>query len=324
MKSSIFLAATGAMLAMAGPVDLRKRAMATEWEIEVVTVTVTAGSVPSGAVFLESSQQEPEPQPEPEPTPEPNPEPAPAPEPEPQPEPAPAPEPVPEPQPIVEAPKIKKPEPVPQPKPKPQPKPEPVPEPETTTLVQKPKPTEDAGAGNGGQVDVSGDFKSTVLKHHNLHRMNHSAPALQWDDQLAGWAKQLADTCVFEHDTSMGTMGQNLASWGSTTDIDDEAIKSAAGAITNQWYNGEVRSFDGVYGSDNPPSSLPLGAYGHFTQVVWKDTQKVGCATVKCAAGTVLGMQSWYTVCNYSPPGNFGGRYKTNVLQPQGEATVTV
>jgi hypothetical protein len=31
--------------------------------------------------------------------------------------------------------------------------------------------------------------------------VNHSAPALQWDDQLASWAKQLADTCVFEHDT---------------------------------------------------------------------------------------------------------------------------
>lgn len=98
-------------------------------------------------------------------------------------------------------------------------------------------------------------------------------------------------------------MGQNLASWGSTTDIDDESTKSAAGAITNQWYNGELESFDGVYGSSNPPSNLPLGAFGHFTQIVWKDTQKVGCATVKCAAGTVLGMQSWYTVCNYSPPG---------------------
>lgn len=101
----------------------------------------------------------------------------------------------------------------------------------------------------------------------------------------------------------MGSMGQNLASWGSTTDIEDEANKSAAGAITNQWYNEEMGSFDGVYGSANPPSNLALGAFGHFTQVVWKDTQKVGCATVKCAPGTVLGMQSWYTVCNYSPPG---------------------
>lgn len=44
------------------------------------------------------------------------------------------------------------------------------------------------------------DFASTGLYHHNTHRSNHSASALTWDDTLAGYAQQLADTCVYHHD----------------------------------------------------------------------------------------------------------------------------
>ena len=33
----------------------------------------------------------------------------------------------------------------------------------------------------------------------------------------------------------------------------------------------------------------------HATQVIWKGSNQVGCATVQCAAGTIFGMTSWYT-----------------------------
>ena len=84
--------------------------------------------------------------------------------------------------------------------------------------------------------------------------------------------------------------------------MDDLQIKSAAGGITNQWYNGEMPNWQS-YGQENPPAGQDLDAFGHFTQAVWKSSTKVGCATVKCAAGTVLSFPSWYTVCNYNPPG---------------------
>jgi len=44
------------------------------------------------------------------------------------------------------------------------------------------------------------DYVSTLLYHHNVHRSNHSAPALTWGDDLAGFALQSAKKCVFEHD----------------------------------------------------------------------------------------------------------------------------
>ncbi|GJP63317.1 hypothetical protein CLOP_g20389 [Closterium sp. NIES-67] len=40
---------------------------------------------------------------------------------------------------------------------------------------------------------------------------------------------------------------------------------------------------------------------GHYTQVVWRDTTHVGCASAQCPDGSSM----W--VCDYSPPGNFIG-----------------
>ena len=49
-------------------------------------------------------------------------------------------------------------------------------------------------------------------------------------------------------------------------------------------------------------------ATGHFTQVVWKATTKVGCAIVISSKGKVIG------VCHYTSSGNVAGQYKSNVL----------
>lgn len=46
-----------------------------------------------------------------------------------------------------------------------------------------------------------GGYQNTVLKHHNVHRANHSAAALTWGHLLAEWAEVLASRCVFAHNT---------------------------------------------------------------------------------------------------------------------------
>ncbi|KAG7562792.1 hypothetical protein FFLO_01747 [Filobasidium floriforme] len=45
---------------------------------------------------------------------------------------------------------------------------------------------------------------------------------------------------------------------------------------------------------------------GHYTQVVWIDSDALGCAVQKCS-----GMYN--LVCNYGPPGNYGGQFVDKV-----------
>ncbi|KAF5006931.1 hypothetical protein FDECE_6720 [Fusarium decemcellulare] len=324
MKASLFLLGASAILASAKPIrgHLHKRVMETEWVYEMVTVTVVAGEEkqePTGVVYLEEPQQ-----PAPEPTTEVK-------------------------KPVYRRPKqqstTKKEVPVVQPTTVVEVKqPEPTYEAPavetketkvtkvTTSKAAAPKPepteettTDDSSSGSTPDLSLEGSYSDVMLAYHNIHRANHSASALEWDDTLAGYAENTANGCVFEHDMDQGSggYGQNLASWGATSNIDNLKNKAAAGGITNQWYNSEMANWS-FYGQENPPEGMDIQLYGHFTQVVWKDSTKVGCATVKCPAGTVLSFPSWYTVCNYNPQGNFGGQYGENVLKPKGEKRVTV
>jgi hypothetical protein len=43
------------------------------------------------------------------------------------------------------------------------------------------------------------DYSEKVILHHNVHRANHSAPDVAWDDNLAASAQQVADSCVYAH-----------------------------------------------------------------------------------------------------------------------------
>jgi len=43
-------------------------------------------------------------------------------------------------------------------------------------------------------------FEDTSVYHHNIHRSNHSAPDVSYDDTYAGYAAQTAKNCKFAHD----------------------------------------------------------------------------------------------------------------------------
>jgi hypothetical protein len=88
-----------------------------------------------------------------------------------------------------------------------------------------------------------------------------------------------------------GGYGQNLAAYGSSNLDGLDYSNLVADAITNQWYYGEAANV--IYGQNSPPINGP--EFLHFTQVVWKASTKIGCATVKCPAGSIFGMASLYT-----------------------------
>lgn len=102
-----------------------------------------------------------------------------------------------------------------------------------------------------------------------------------------------------------GGYGQNLAAYGGSGDI--KSLGSSlmlARAITMQWYNGEYAAFLPSYYGEATPDINTFSDWGHFTQVLWKGTTQVGCATQYCAADTIFpGVPSWYTVCDYSSAG---------------------
>lgn len=66
-------------------------------------------------------------------------------------------------------------------------------------------------------------------------------------------------------------------------------------------------------------------SWGHYSQVVWKDSTTIGCAVQACEAGTLdADYPGYFSVCNYWPAGNVETEYAANVLAPLGQANVII
>lgn len=136
-----------------------------------------------------------------------------------------------------------------------------------------------------------------ILAAHNRYRARHCAPPLTWSAELVKesqrWAKNLAaHRCAFEHNPDP-RYGENLAYFRPPGALGQEDV-------AEQWY----REID-VYNFKKPGFSMEAG---HFTQLVWVGTKRLGCASVECGGGEL-----W--VCNYDPPGNMQGDFDANVRQ---------
>ncbi|KAJ9493483.1 hypothetical protein LTR99_006141 [Exophiala xenobiotica] len=179
--------------------------------------------------------------------------------------------------------------------------------------------TSTTSAAQSVSTSVSSDYQQGILDSHNIHRANASVSNLAWSDDMASIAAQIAASCVYAHDTSTGGggYGQNIGAGSPPSDI--------PAMITNLMYNAEINFYPLPYGIE--PDMSNFEKWGHYSQIVWKSTTSVGCATQYCPNGLAnvgSGVSPYFTVCNYSPPGNFGGEYAANVLQPGGEPTVTL
>jgi pathogenesis-related protein 1 len=140
---------------------------------------------------------------------------------------------------------------------------------------------------------------SGITAEHNKLRAQENAglPDLTWDNTVADYALRKvtflanSNNCTMSHTagpTNPG-YGENLA-WASFSSY-------TAVAATNAWYNEKV---DYTYSTNTCGSGKVCG---HYTQVVWKNSTKIGCAGVICSngGGIIYG-------CNYDPPGNYSGQ----------------
>ncbi|GLU00814.1 hypothetical protein SLE2022_181550 [Rubroshorea leprosula] len=124
---------------------------------------------------------------------------------------------------------------------------------------------------------------------HNKYRSKLGHPPLSWDVNLASfaewWANKRSVDCEMLH--SRMDYGENIF-WGARDHwTPTEVVDLWAGE--GKFYNPETNMCQ------------PDQICGHYTQIIWTTSSKVGCSRKKCQTGGV------FVICSYDPPGNIRG-----------------
>ncbi len=118
---------------------------------------------------------------------------------------------------------------------------------------------------------------------------------MYWDQSLADAAQSHTDKCIWEHS---GTGGENL--YASTAGSIEEGIRLWVEEESDYHYS--------------PIGALSNGAVtGHYTQVVWDSSLRIGCAKTQCnpiknSDGSTLFNGAMYA-CQYRNSGNWIGQF---------------
>ncbi|MDH2424058.1 CAP family protein [Sphaerisporangium sp. TRM90804] len=146
------------------------------------------------------------------------------------------------------------------------------------------------------------EFQAEALAEANAFRAKHHAPPLVLDPELNAYAQARATSRSEQEDLQAGHTdlrkgtGENIF-WGGGSGAlaGSDAVKS--------WYD-EIAAYDFAAAQFN-------GASGHFTQLVWKGSTKVGIGR---ASGQGSQYFETYIVFVFEPPGNMQGAFAENVL----------
>jgi pathogenesis-related protein 1 len=125
-----------------------------------------------------------------------------------------------------------------------------------------------------------------------------------WSDAAAANAQAWADGCNYGHNPNLGTVGygENIYAAAYTGSMPPPGWNPPVNAV-DSWAS-EAADYDF---STNSCSSV----CGHYTQLVWRDTEAVGCGIKVCTTNSPFGpsFPTWtFVVCDYNPPGNFVGQ----------------
>jgi pathogenesis-related protein 1 len=157
--------------------------------------------------------------------------------------------------------------------------------------------------------------QSAWLDPHNAVRAGTMAgvtvapapsPALSplgWSTSAEQVAQAWAAGCVYAHNAGRGAdgtaRGENIAATAST----GPSTSTPADAVA-MWAD-EWPSY--TYASNSCASGQVCG---HYTQLVWRATVRVGCGHATCSSGSPFPAPytTWeFFVCDYEPPGNVVG-----------------
>jgi len=163
---------------------------------------------------------------------------------------------------------------------------------------------------------TSGSFCEQMVNSHN--KVRHSVNAgtywdqpvpgtpvadVVWDELLAEVAHNYASDCHWGHNSNRsaeyaaaggsGYVGENIAASSGNPTTDS--------VVDSQW-GAEAKSY-------NYSNNSCSGVCGHYTQVAWKTSTRIGCARVHCDSFTGgISWSGYFTVCNYAPGGNMNGQ----------------
>jgi len=170
------------------------------------------------------------------------------------------------------------------------------------------------GTGGGGQSGghtnpLAQDVIDAFVAAHNQARRgpltpppSPALPPVSWDAILADSVYNYATRCqgtngLLSHNAARSTDYQALGGSGYV----GENIYGSSGSgakpedAMSLWMS-EASSYD--YASGN------IGSAGHYTQIVWRDSVRIGCAIVDCPALTYHNT----VICDYAPGGNISGQ----------------
>jgi pathogenesis-related protein 1 len=148
----------------------------------------------------------------------------------------------------------------------------------------------------GSKVSVKEALKA--LDFHNKVRKEVNVDPLEWSVELAKYAQEWADFLAKENNCRIAHRG-----WlGKDTKMAGENIFMGSGMdydalfASKTWYR-EKKNYN--------PRLSGISAFqnsGHYTQMVWSETDKVGIGMAVCKSGATI------IVANYDPPGNMLGK----------------
>lgn len=148
------------------------------------------------------------------------------------------------------------------------------------------------------------DTQAAVAEHNKIRADAGVAEPLGYSPELAKSAQQWADhlkkthACKMQHSDTKGRYGENLY-WASPLIWSDgrrEVHKVTPAEVISSWGKEKV---DYDYASNTCAHGAECG---HYTQIVWRETSKLGCGFAVCEDSRE---QVW--VCHYTPAGNIVG-----------------